>query len=201
MPRGLPHPRRRRLRRPAGDARECAGRSGSSAWRYSAVTARCTWSASAALMTSVDLYTNGMGERSLSGAKALGESNAEGYTGFRPRAEMGGLKPPALQLRFLSHPQDRRAGASIDRTGDGRVAPPRRTIVRHDWRRAMVLNGSSKSTWSTTVHPGANEPCRSSNVPTRHRLRPPSDAAQRPDQRGHGGPRRQHGDSARGQWV
>jgi hypothetical protein len=36
-----------------------------------AVTARCTWSASTALMTSVDLYTNGTGERSLSGEKPL----------------------------------------------------------------------------------------------------------------------------------
>jgi len=41
-------------------------------------------------------YTNGTGERSLSGSKPVGATNAGGYTGYRTRAVMGGLKPKDL---------------------------------------------------------------------------------------------------------
>ncbi len=41
-------------------------------------------------------YTQGTGELSLSGEKKLGQTNRGGYTGYKPRSQMSGLKPKDL---------------------------------------------------------------------------------------------------------
>ena len=93
---------------------------------------------------------------------------------------------------------------SIVRTGDGRVTPRhvggRRTIVRHDRRRVMVLNGFVEEViYDNPPEAYGQVDPRTFRLPTGSGRR--LAATQRPAPRDHGGPRRQHGCSARDERV